>query len=64
MRGKRLTACLKRPQILRYERVVHPRLWRWLVNGELDGNGPEVLWRAGPQRWGVENHAFNELTRC
>jgi hypothetical protein len=36
--------------------------WRWVVQG-LDGYGPEVIWRIGHQRWGVENHAFNELTQ-
>jgi hypothetical protein len=37
--------------------------WRWLVGEELNGYGPEVIWRIGHQRWGVENHAFNELTQ-
>lgn len=36
--------------------------WRWVVAG-LEGYGPEVVWRIGHQRWGVENHAFNELTQ-
>jgi len=36
--------------------------WRWVVKG-LDGYGPEVIWQIGHQRWGVENHAFNELTQ-
>lgn len=44
--------------------MVTPRQshWRWVVQG-LDGYGPEVVWRIGHQRWGVENHAFNELTQ-
>jgi hypothetical protein len=37
--------------------------WRWLVSRELDGYGATVIWRIGHQRWGVENHAFNELTQ-
>jgi Transposase DDE domain len=37
--------------------------WRWLVGEQLNGYGPEVIWRIGHQRWGVENHAFNELTQ-
>jgi hypothetical protein len=37
--------------------------WRWLLDRSLDGYGPEVIWRIGHQRWGVENHAFNELTQ-
>lgn len=37
--------------------------WRWLVDDQLEGYGPEVIWRIGHQRWGVENHAFNELTQ-
>lgn len=51
-------------------RVGHRRLeesrsshWRWLVSESLRGYGPEVIWRIGHQRWGVENHAFNELTQ-
>lgn len=37
--------------------------WRWLVGDQLNGYSPEVIWRIGHQRWGVENHAFNELTQ-
>jgi hypothetical protein len=37
--------------------------WRWLLDDQLNGYGPEVVWRIGHQRWGVENHAFNELTQ-
>jgi len=37
--------------------------WRWLTDEQLNGYGPEVIWRIGHQRWGVENHAFNELTQ-
>jgi hypothetical protein len=37
--------------------------WRWLVGEQLNGYGPEVIWRIGHQRWGVENHVFNELTQ-
>ncbi len=37
--------------------------WRWLLGDGLNGYGPEVIWRIGHQRWGVENHAFNELTQ-
>ncbi len=37
--------------------------WRWLLDEQLNGYGPEVIWRIGHQRWGVENHAFNELTQ-
>ena len=37
--------------------------WRWLVGDPLSGYAPEVIWRIGHQRWGVENHAFNELTQ-
>jgi hypothetical protein len=40
-----------------------PASWRWLVTEELDVWGPQVVWRIGHQRWGVENHAFNELTQ-
>lgn len=37
--------------------------WRWLVSRELDQYPASVIWRIGHQRWGVENHAFNELTQ-
>lgn len=37
--------------------------WRWLLDHQLDGYGPEVIARIGHQRWGIENHAFNELTQ-
>lgn len=37
--------------------------WRWLVSRELDGYPAQVVWQIGHQRWGVENHAFNELTQ-
>jgi hypothetical protein len=37
--------------------------WRWLVSPELDPYDAPVIWRIGHQRWGVENHAFNELTQ-
>jgi hypothetical protein len=37
--------------------------WRWLTGEQLNSYGPEVIWRIGHQRWGVENHAFNELTQ-
>ena len=47
----------------RFERVARTSSWRWLVTQALDGYGPEVIWRIGHQRWGVENHAFNELTQ-
>jgi len=36
--------------------------WRWLVSRELDGYPAQAIWQIGHQRWGVENHAFNELT--
>ena len=37
--------------------------WRWIVTPELDPYPAQVIWRAGHQRWGIENHAFNELTQ-
>jgi len=46
-----------------YERGARTSQWRWVATAELDSYGPEVVWRAGHQRWGVENHAFNELTQ-
>ena len=40
-----------------------PSYWRWRVSRELDGYAAEVIWKIGHRRWGVENHAFNELTQ-
>jgi len=37
--------------------------WRWLVSKELDPYSIQVIWQIGHQRWGIENHAFNELTQ-
>lgn len=47
----------------RRERVQRQSYWRWLASGELDDADETVIWRIGHQRWGVENHAFNELTQ-
>ena len=47
----------------RTERASQNRHWRWLVSRELDDAEATVIWRMGHQRWGVENHAFNELTQ-
>lgn len=44
-------------------RVARNSHWRWLVSRELDHVDAPVIWRIGHQRWGVENHAFNELTQ-
>jgi hypothetical protein len=37
--------------------------WRWLASKELDAYSMRVIWQVGHQRWGIENHAFNELTQ-
>lgn len=37
--------------------------WRWLASKELDSYPRTVIWKIGHQRWGIENHAFNELTQ-
>lgn len=37
--------------------------WRWIATPELDPYALRAIWRIGRQRWGVENHAFNELTK-
>jgi hypothetical protein len=44
-------------------RVPKQSFWRWLVSRELDGYPAQAIWRVGHQRWGIENHAFNELTQ-
>jgi hypothetical protein len=47
----------------RIKRVARQSHWRWLVSGERADADATVIWRIGHQRWGVENHAFNELTQ-
>ena len=37
--------------------------WRWIVTPELHGYPARAIWAAGHRRWGIENHAFNELTQ-
>ena len=37
--------------------------WRWLADPSLDGYPAKIIWTIGHQRWGIENHAFNELTK-
>jgi hypothetical protein len=37
--------------------------WRWLIDSSLDGYHAPTFWKIGHSRWGVENHAFNELTQ-
>ena len=37
--------------------------WRWLASPKLDGVPAKAIHQAGHGRWGIENHAFNELTR-
>lgn len=37
--------------------------WRWLVDPSLNGYAASTIWKIGHGRWGVENHAFNELTQ-
>jgi hypothetical protein len=39
------------------------RQWRWIADSSLDGYSAQTIWQIGHQRWGIENHAFNELTR-
>lgn len=37
--------------------------WWWVASARLDPYGPELVYRAGHRRWGIENHAFNLLTQ-
>jgi hypothetical protein len=37
--------------------------WRWAATQELSACTAEQIWQMGHRRWGVENHAFNELTK-
>lgn len=53
----------RRQQGGRYTREERQSQWRWVATEELDGYAAEDVWVIGHRRWGVENHAFNELTR-
>ena len=37
--------------------------WRWLVSRKLETCPAKSIWQIGHRRWGIENHAFNELTQ-
>jgi DDE family transposase len=37
--------------------------WRWVASQKLDICTARQVWQIGHQRWGIENHAFNELTQ-
>ena len=37
--------------------------WRWVADEGLDGYSAKTIWAIGHGRWGIENHAFNELTQ-
>ena len=37
--------------------------WRWLATEELSVCTDQQSWQMGHRRWGIENDAFNELTR-
>jgi len=37
--------------------------WRWLTTQELSFCSSQQIWQMGHRRWGIENQAFNELTR-
>jgi hypothetical protein len=37
--------------------------WLWGASSGLDDYGPRLIYQAGHRRWGLENKAFNELTK-
>jgi hypothetical protein len=37
--------------------------WLWGADEALNGYGPDLVYQAGHRRWGIENHAFKELTQ-
>jgi hypothetical protein len=53
----------RRQQGGRKTTVRQESFWRWLVSRELDEIPAHGIWRIGHGRWGIENHAFNELTQ-
>jgi hypothetical protein len=48
----------------RRQRQPRTSQWWWAADAALDGYGPQVIYRAGHRRWGIENKAFNELTQA
>lgn len=45
-------------------KIIHKKShWRWVADASLESSSAEVIHGFGHQRWGVENHAFNELTQ-
>jgi len=46
-------------------KIQKPRqsLWMWAASADLDPCPAEVIYHAGHRRWGIENQAFNELTK-
>ena len=48
----------------RKEKKPRRSLWVWGASAELDGYAAEVVYQAGHRRWGIENKAFNELTKA
>jgi hypothetical protein len=47
----------------RHEQRPRASQWVWAADEQLQGYGPELVYQAGHRRWGIENHAFNELTQ-
>jgi hypothetical protein len=52
-------------EVIGGKRVRTPKqsYWRWLVSGKLGASTARTIHQIGHRRWGVENHAFNELTQ-
>ena len=52
-------------QVVGGRRVKEPKTshWRWLTSGRINPLPAQIVWQIGHQRWGIENHAFNELTQ-
>jgi hypothetical protein len=46
-----------------WQRVPRRSHWRWVVTSGLAPVPLQAIWQMGHGRWGIENHAFNLLTR-
>lgn len=47
-----------------WEHAAKQSHWRWVASAGLDAVPIRVIWQMGHGRWGIENHAFNQLTQA
>jgi hypothetical protein len=52
-------------KVIGEKKLTQPRIshWWWMASHHLAAYPARVIYEAGHRRWGIENHAFNELTQ-